>query len=620
MAADSAQNSFDSKAFVRNLTERPGVYRMLNVENEVLYVGKARNLKKRVGSYFTKTGQSVKTISMLEQLADIEVTITNTESEALILENNLIKEHKPRYNILLRDDKTYPYIYISTDQKFPRLGFHRGARKGKGRYFGPYPSAGSIRETLNLLQKLFPVRQCEDSFFANRSRPCLQYQIKRCSAPCVDYISEEDYAQDVQHSILFLEGKNDSVINALIARMEEASTDLDYEKAAQYRDQVARLRGLQEQQLVSSGDTDCDIVVAVNESGTGCVQVFTIRNGHNLGNRTYYPKHTADTEVSELLSAFVSQYYLPSPSNQEGRPVPPEVMLNHDIDSADMLAEALSAQSGHRVQLNSRFRGERARRLQMAQSNAMITLRQHLSSRSSLYARFEELQDKLILESIPQRIECFDISHTMGEETVASCVVFTHDGPLKNDYRRYNITGITAGDDFAAMRQALLRRYTKIKQGEGKLPDVLLIDGGKGQLKQAAEVLEELQLGDFAVIGVAKGRSRKPGEETLFLLGQEEPFILNKDSPALLLIQQVRDEAHRFAITGHRQRRGKKRSRSVLEDIAGLGPKRRQQLLKHFGGLQALSRAGVDDLEKVNGISRSLAQRIYDVFHDNRNP
>lgn len=620
MSDKSDNTCFDPKAFVRGLTERPGVYCMLNAEGEVLYVGKAKNLKNRVSSYFRSSGQSSKTTSMLEQVQGIEVTVTNTESEALILENNLIKEMMPRYNILLRDDKSYPYIYISTDQDFPQLGYHRGARKGKGKYFGPYPGSGSIRETLNLLQKLFPVRQCEDSFFKNRSRPCLQYQIKRCSAPCVGHISKADYASDVEHSILFLEGKNDAVIDALIARMEAASGKLEFEKAAEYRDQISRLRSLQEQQLISVGDKDCDIIVAVTENGTGCVQVFTIRHGQNLGNRTYFPKHTAGAESGEILQAFIAQYYLPSPQNPEGRPLPPEIMLNKAIEDVDALSEAFSEQAGHRIYIRQRLRGERARRVKLAENNVLIALRQHLSSRSSLFARFENLQDALSLDSLPQRIECFDISHTMGEETVASCVVFTHDGPLKSDYRRYNITDITPGDDFAAMRQALLRRYTKIKQGEGKLPDVLLIDGGKGQLKQAAEVLQELQIGDFSVIGVAKGRSRKPGEETLFLLGQREPFILARDAPALLLIQQVRDEAHRFAITGHRQRRGKKRSRSVLEDIPGLGAKRRQQLLKHFGGLQAVSRAGVDDLARVSGISPALAERIYDVFHENRKP
>jgi excinuclease ABC subunit C len=617
--SNTKQDSFDAKAFVRNLTSRPGIYRMVDAQGKVLYVGKARNLKKRVGSYFRASGLSNKTVAMLSQMHHIEVTVTHTESEALILENNLIKEYKPRYNILLRDDKSYPYIYISTDQDYPRLSFHRGARKGKGQYFGPYPSAGSVRDNLNLLQKLFPVRQCEDSFFRNRSRPCLQYQIKRCSAPCVGYISVEDYAKDVRDSILFLQGKNDAVIAALVERMELASQSLEFEKAAQYRDQIAQLRTLQEKQYIVSGVADFDIIAAVTESSSGCLQMFTIRGGHNLGNRTFYPKQVKDATQAELLEAFISQHYLRSEQNGNDRTIPGEILVNAGFDGMQTLAEALSEQAGHRVRLTAKVRGERARRIEMAESNARLALRQHLSSRASLLARFEALQDALELDTTPQRIECFDISHTMGEATVASCVVFEQDGPLKADYRRYNITDITPGDDFAAMRQALLRRYTRLKEGEGKLPDVLLIDGGKGQLAQAAEVLQELQIGGFTVIGVAKGRSRKPGEETLFLLGNPAPFILPTDSKALHLIQHVRDEAHRFAITGHRQRRAKSRKRSVLEDIPGLGPKRRQLLLKQFGGLQQLARAGVEDLSRVSGISRALAQRIYDTFHETEN-
>lgn len=616
---DTSADNFDPKAFVRNLTNRPGVYRMLDAQGTILYVGKARNLKKRVGSYFRASGLSNKTVAMLSQLHHIEVTVTHTESEALILENNLIKTHRPRYNILLRDDKSYPYIYISTDQEYPRLTFHRGAKKGRGQYFGPYPSAGSVRDNLNLLQKLFPVRQCEDSFFNNRSRPCLQYQIKRCSAPCVGYISAGDYAKDVQNSILFLSGKSDEVIRTLVERMEQAAQALDYEHAARYRDQIAQLRALQERQYISSGVADFDVVAAVAEGGGGCVQMFTIRGGNNLGNRTFFPKQAKDASAAELLEAFIGQHYLRADSADNHAPIPAELLVNTEFDAMPALAATLSEQAGHRVQIRARVRGERARRIEMAQNNARLALHQHLSSRASLLARFEALQDALQLDTLPQRIECFDISHTMGEATVASCVVFEQEGPLKADYRRYNIKDITPGDDFAAMRQALLRRYMKLKEGEGKLPDILLIDGGKGQLRQAAEVLQELQIGGFTVIGVAKGRARRPGEETLFLLGNPAPFILPADSAALHLIQQVRDEAHRFAITGHRQRRARARKRSILEDIPGLGPKRRQLLLKQFGGLQQLERAGVEDLSSVTGISRALAQRIYDTFHETHN-
>jgi len=613
------QQEFDHKSFLDTLTSRPGVYRMHSEDDTILYVGKARNLNKRVSSYFRSSGLAPKTKALMKQVANITVTVTHTETEALILENNLIKEFLPRYNILLRDDKSYPYLYLSTQQDFPRLGFHRGARKAKGRYFGPYPSAGSVRETLNLLQKLFPVRQCEDSYFKNRSRPCLQYQIKRCSAPCVGYIDIENYAEDVQNTILFLEGKDDAVVKSLVRRMEKASNDLEYEQAAIVRDQIARLRSLQEHQYVTGEKGDLDLIAVSVASGCSCVQVFTVRGGHHLGNRAYYPKHQGDTSPEEILSSFIPQYYLGGgTSKRSRRPIPAQVLVNAKPDDIDWLEQALAEQSGHKVKINDKLRGERARWLKMAQDNAEVAVKQHLNSKSSLLARFEALQDSLGLDTIPQRLECFDISHTMGEATVASCVVFNTEGPLKSDYRRYNIEGITPGDDFAAMQQALMRRYTKIKQGEGILPDILFIDGGKGQLSRAQQVLEELQIAGITVIGVAKGEARKPGEETLFLLGHSTPFILAADSTALHLIQHIRDEAHRFAITGHRQRRAKARQKSILEDIPGLGAKRRQRLLKEFGGLQAVSRAGVEDLARIEGISITLAQRIYDVFHVDR--
>ena len=610
------ENTFDHKAFLASLTGRPGVYRMHAEDGTILYVGKARNLKKRVSSYFRSSGLAPKTQALMKQVHDITVTVTHTETEALILENNLIKEFLPRYNILLRDDKSYPYIYLSTDQEFPRLSFHRGARKGKGRYFGPYPSAGSVRETLNLLQKLFPIRQCEDSYFRNRSRPCLQYQIDRCTAPCVGLISAEDYALDIENTILFLQGKDDAVVKSLVKRMEQASSDLNYEKAAIYRDQIARLRALQEHQYVSGEKGDLDLVAVRSAGGSSCVQVFTVRGGHHLGNRAYFPKHVAETSEAEILSGFLPQYYLGAGNNSSGRrPVPTQIIINADLDDKPWLEQALSEHAGHKVKISHKVRGERARWLKMAEDNAEVAVKQHLNSKSSQLARFEALQDALALDTPPQRLECFDISHTMGEATVASCVVFDTEGPLKSDYRRFNIEGITPGDDFAAMQQALTRRYTKLKEGEGVLPDILFIDGGKGQLGRAGEVLSELQIGGVIVIGIAKGVERKAGEETLFLLGHSTPFILPADSAALHLIQQIRDEAHRFAITGHRQRRAKARQRSVLEDIHGLGPKRRQRLLKEFGGLQAVSRAGVEDLARIEGISRTLAQRIYDVFH-----
>jgi len=611
---------FDHKAFLNTLTGRPGVYRMHGEDDTILYVGKAKNLKNRVSSYFRSSGLAPKTSALMKQVANVTVTVTQTETEALILENNLIKEFLPRYNILLRDDKSYPYLYLSIEQDFPMLGFHRGARKKKGRYFGPYPSAGSVRETLNLLQKLFPVRQCEDSFFNNRSRPCLQYQIKRCSAPCVGYIEKHDYAEDIKNTILFLEGKDDAVIKSLVARMDTAAAKLNYEKAAVIRDQIARLRSLQETQCISGEKGDLDLIAISLASGSSCVQVFTVRGGHHLGNRAYYPKHQADSSAEEILSGFISQYYLGGGSSSRSRrPIPSQLVVSMQPDEHEWLAQTLSEQSGHKIKISHKVRGERARWLKMAQDNADYSVSQHLNSKSSLLRRFEALQDALGLDTIPQRLECFDISHTMGEATVASCVVFNTEGPLKSDYRRFNIEGITPGDDFAAMQQALMRRYTKMKQGEGVLPDILFIDGGKGQLSRAEIVLKELQIADITVVGVAKGQARKPGEETLFLLGNKTPFILAADSAALHLIQHIRDEAHRFAITGHRGRRAKARQKSILEDIQGLGAKRRQRLLKEFGGLQAVSRAGVEDLSKIEGISTALAQRIYDVFHADSN-
>jgi len=608
---------FDAKAFLKTLPGKPGVYRMLDEEGKVIYVGKASNLKKRVASYFLKNLASPKTRVLVSRICRIEVTVTHTENEALLLENNLIKSLKPRYNVLYRDDKSYPYIYLS-DQAFPRLGFHRGAQRAKGRYFGPYPSAGAVRETLNLLQKLFPVRQCEDSFYNNRSRPCLQYQIKRCTAPCVGMVTQEHYQEDVRHAVMFLEGKSSAVNDELVRRMEQAAAALDYENAARYRDQIASLRRVQEKQYISADTGDLDVVAAAIERGLGCVQVFTIRGGRNLGNRTYYPKLEAgplETEdVTTLLDSFVPQYYL-----RAGRPVPAEILLSHAVSEPDLLERVLGEESGHKVALSHRLRGPRARWVKLALQNAQQALAMRLNSQSSLLQRFEALQEALNLDEMPRRLECFDISHTMGEATVASCVVFDTNGPLKADYRRFNIKDITPGDDYAAMHQALARRYRRLRDGEGKLPDILLIDGGKGQVKQAEAVMAELQISGVLLLGIAKGPERKPGLETLHLSGQEAEIILPADSIALHLIQHIRDEAHRFAITGHRQRRQRSRTTSPLEAIPGLGPKRRQLLLKQFGGLQEVARAGVEDLARVSGISPKLAQQIYDTFHADGN-
>ena len=604
---------FDSRAFLKTLTSRPGVYRMMDGTGKVIYVGKARNLKKRLASYFRNNLSSPKTRSMVAQIRRVEITITHTENEALILENNLIKELKPRYNILLRDDKSYPYIYLSSGQRHPRLALHRGARKREGRYFGPYPSAGAVRETLNLMQKLFQVRQCEDSFYANRSRPCLQYQIKRCSAPCTGMIGDARYQEDVRHAELFLEGRSSAVIDQLVERMQAASDALEFEQAARYRDQIASLRRVQERQYVSGSGGDLDVIAARVRNGVGCVQLFFIRGGRNLGNKSWFPRHTDQADARELLAAFLPQYYLAG-----GREIPPDILLNQPLEETEWLARVLGERAGHKVNLRHRLRGERRRWVEMAEANADAALESLLAGKANMRSRFEALQEALELEDLPRRIECFDISHTLGESPVGACVVFDLNGPVKPDYRRFNIREVTPGDDYAALEQALTRRYTRIRKGEGKLPDVLIIDGGKGQLAQAAHVLEELQITGVTLLGIAKGPTRKPGQETLFLSGREQPLILPGNSPALHLIQQLDGEAHRFAITGHRQQRGKTRSTSVLEEIPGLGPKRRRQLLQQFGGLQEVARAGIDDLARVPGISRAMAGRIYERFHPDR--
>jgi len=605
---DPQVTAFDAASFLRTLTSRPGVYRMLDAQGKILYVGKARNLKKRVSSYFRSSGLPPKTRVLMQQMVSIEITVTHTEAEALILESTLIKSHHPRYNVLLRDDKSYPFIYLSSADEYPRLGLHRGARRLKGRYFGPYPSAGAVRETLHLLQKTFRVRQCEDSFFNNRSRPCLQYQIKRCTAPCVGRIDATAYAEDVRHTILFLEGKSFALNEALARKMEAAAQRLDYESAAVYRDRIASLSRVQERQYVSGESGDLDILAAVVSAGVACVQVFFIRQGINLGNKLFFPRIPAGSEVEDVLSAFVAQYYLE-------HPVPATLLINTALGDAALLAEVLSDRAGRKVSLQHGARGARAHWLAMGVTNAEQALAARLGSQAGMRQRLRQLQAALRLEEPPTRMECFDISHTQGEGTVASCVVFDAEGPRKSDYRRFNIKGITPGDDYAAMEQALLRRYTRLKTDEAHLPEVLFIDGGKGQVGVARRVLEELQIEETLIVGVAKGPGRKPGLEILHIPAQNRSLDLEADSPALHLIQQIRDEAHRFAITAHRQRRARARKTSPLEGIPGVGPRRRQQLLKQFGGLQEVVRAGVEDLSKVPGISHTLAQQIYDTFH-----
>lgn len=604
MSAD--QPPFDAKAFLKTLTPLPGVYRMLDSKGTVIYVGKARNLKRRVASYFRTNPDSAKVRSLVSHIRNIEITVTHTEGEALILESTLIKKHRPRYNVLLRDDKGYPFIHLSAGD-FPRLSLHRGAKRAAGRYFGPYPNASAVRDTLHLLQRVFKLRQCEDSFFANRSRPCLQYQIKRCTAPCTGFIDVPQYQQDVRHAVLFLEGKSGQVIDDLVARMEQASALLKFEEAAVFRDQIVQLRQIQEKQYVVGERGDLDVVAGLLKGGVACVQVFYFRDGRLLGNKAFFPQLPADEGIEDILGAFLAQYYL-------DKDPPGEILLSHEPADAQLLASVLAERAGRKVTMTSKVRGERARWLELAERNAELALNARLSSQAGLRERFLALGEALALEEI-NRMECFDISHTLGEATVASCVVFNGDGPLKSDYRRYNIEGITPGDDYAAMQQALTRRYTRLKEGDGKLPDVLFIDGGKGQLAQARAVLDELQVAGVTLVGVAKGAERRAGLETLYLSDRDGPIILPADSAALHLVQQIRDEAHRFAITGHRQRRAKARTTSPLEGIPGIGPRRRQSLLKQFGGMQQLARAGVEDLTRVAGVSRELAQRIYDAFH-----
>ncbi|WP_295361473.1 excinuclease ABC subunit UvrC [Arenimonas sp.] len=603
--SDKGAPPFDGKAFVRQLTPAPGVYRMLAADGSVLYVGKAASLRKRVASYFLKEQPSRRIALMVAQIAGIEVTVTRTESEALILENQLIKSLRPRYNVLLRDDKSYPHILL-TEETWPRLAWHRGPRAVAGRYFGPYPSSGAVRETLDLMSKLFKLRTCEDSVFRNRSRPCLQHQIGRCSAPCVGLVPTREYDATVRRAALFLEGRSSELVDELGKAMEAASARIEFEQAAQLRDQIAAIRRVQARQYVEGEQVEMDVLACVMEQGTACVLLLAFRNGMNQGTRSYFPKANGAETPEEVLGAFVAQHYL------EQRP-PREIVLSHAIADQELLAEVFSAQAGRKVEIKSAVRGERARYLELARSNAALALATEMSSSASQRARLESLRELLGLEATPARIECFDISHTMGEATVASCVVFDAQGPVRGQYRRYNISGITPGDDYAAMRQALERRFRRGVE-EGVLPDLLLIDGGTGQLAQAREVLGELGVTGVAMVGVAKGEARRAGHEALVLPDGRE-LRPGAASPGLQLVQQVRDEAHRFAITGHRGKRQKARETSRLEDIAGIGPRRRAALLKHFGGLAGLRDAGAEEIARVEGVSAALARRIYDALH-----
>lgn len=600
-------NAFDGKAFVRGLSRAPGVYRMLAADGSLLYVGKASALKTRVASYFNAAPKSARIMAMLSQVASIEVTVTRTEAEALLLENQLIKAYRPRYNVMLRDDKSYPFVLL-TDEPWPRLAFHRGSRATPGRYFGPYPSVGAVRETLGMMQKLFKLRSCEDSVFRNRSRPCLQYQIGRCSAPCVGLVARADYDDAVRRVQMFLDGRSDALDSELQQAMEQASARLEFEQAARLRDMVASLRKIQARQFVDGQAVELDVIACAMQGANACVLLLAFRDGRNLGTRAFFPKTNGADSAAEVLSAFVSQYYAE-------QPVPREIVLDRRVEEHALLQQALSANAGRRVQLKANVRGERSGYLELARRNAEQALAAELGSRATQRRRLESLQDLLALQAPPQRLECFDISHTMGEATVASCVVFDAEGPVRGQYRRYNIAGITPGDDYAAMRQALERRFRRAVQAGGALPDVLLIDGGVGQVAQANAVLTQLGMaGAISVVGVAKGEQRRAGDETL-LLPDGRHLRPGVGSPGLQLIQQVRDEAHRFAITGHRGRRQKARTASRLEEIPGIGPRRRANLLRYFGGLVGLKGAGVEEIARVEGIDAALAQRIYANLH-----
>ncbi|WP_413742622.1 excinuclease ABC subunit UvrC [Sodalis sp. RH15] len=606
-------DSFNAKEFLKTVTSQPGVYRMYDAAETVIYVGKAKDLKKRLTSYFRLQVGSRKTEALVKSIAQIDVTITHTETEALLLEHNYIKLYQPRYNVLLRDDKSYPLIFLSSDIH-PRLGFHRGAKHAKGEYFGPFPNGYAVRETLALLQKLFPIRQCEDSVYRNRSRPCLQYQIGRCLGPCVKgLVSDEEYQQQVEYVRLFLSGKDQQVMNQLVERMELASRALNFEDAARARDQIQAVRRVTEKQFVTGDHEDLDVIGVAFEAGMACVHVLFIRQGKVLGSRSYFPKVPLGTELSEVVQTFVGQFYL---QGSQMRTLPGEILLDFSLSESDLLAESLSSLAGRKIHIQAHPRGDRARYLKLSRTNAATALVTKLSQQSTIHQRLKALGELLGVESI-NRMECFDISHTMGEQTIASCVVFDSNGPVRAEYRRFNIEGITPGDDYAAMSQVLRRRYGKALE-ENKIPDVVIIDGGKGQLGMALDVFNELDVpwdkSRVILLGVAKGADRKAGLETLFLKPHGEGISLSSDSPALHVIQHIRDDSHNHAITGHRNKRAKVKNTSALELIEGVGPKRRQTLLKYMGGLQPLRNASLEEIAKVPGISNALAEKIFNAL------
>lgn len=598
---------FDATELLEGLPHLPGVYRMLNRAGDVLYVGKARDLKKRVASYFQKTQLSPRITLMLGQVAQVETTVTRSEAEALLLENNLIKRYSPKYNILFRDDKSYPYIVL-TGHGFPRLAFHRGAQQAKHRYFGPFPNSMAVRDSIHLLQKIFRLRTCEDSVFQHRSRPCLLHQIKRCSGPCVGLVAAADYAVAVHQAEAFLTGDEQILLQDLESKMAQAANAQHYELAALHRDQIQALRKVQESQFVESGNTaDVDVVAVACKSGVTCVNLAMIRGGRHLGDRCLFPRNAEGHPPEVIAEAFLMQHYL-------DHPAPPLVLINLPLET-DTLAQALSEQAQRNIRIVNRALRERRVWLEMAEKNALLAIEQRLSQQATQQIRLSALIEALGLRDGTSRIECFDISHTQGEATVASCVVYDEAAMRPGEYRRFNITGITPGDDYAAMRAVLTRRYQKIARGECKAPDLILIDGGKGQVGVAQAVLVELGLNEIELVGIAKGPERKAGMEELIFADDRAPVHLGGEHPASHLLQQIRDEAHRFAITGHRARRGKTRTQSALDQIDGIGPKRRQMLLTRFGGVKGVSNASIDELAKVEGIGPALAEKIHALLH-----
>lgn len=607
---ESLKDQFDIDAFLKQLTERPGVYRMINAKGVIIYVGKAKNLRRRVSSYFKKQHDEIKTAKMVTQIERVEVTVTDTDSEAFILENTLIKRHKPKYNILFRDDKSYPYIFMSTGKEYPALSYHRGAKRRVGEYFGPFPNASAVHQTLQSLQKIFPVRQCAESVFNHRSRPCLQYQIKRCSGPCVEgLISKEDYQEDVRHTLGFLQGKSFEVIEELGSKMEQASATLEFEKAGRYRDQISALRAVQSQHLINQpGSKDMDVIAMSEESSQVCVCLMMYRGGNLWGSEHYYPKLSESVEKQDVISAFITQHYLE-------HPIPAELVLDCELEDKKILQAWLKEQRQSAVSIKTAHTQLNKGLVQLAVTNALTGLKQHMTQRATQVQRVQALQEALALVNPPNYMECFDISHTQGQMTIASCVVFNDGIPNTQSYRKFNIEGIQPGDDYAAMHQAMQRRYARLKKENAVLPDLIVVDGGKGQLSQAIDVLKTLELEHVPLVSVAKGEGRKAGLEVLYTPHNSEGIDLESDDIALHLINYIRDEAHRFAITSHRAKRTKAQTQSSLESIEGIGPKTRKQLLVHFGGLAEVKAASVSELQKVKGISLDKAQKIYDFFH-----